>query len=94
MTKAKLGIIGIGWWSDVLASSIAGSERAEICAAYTRDAGKRAAFVRRFGCVAAESLPSLLRMPELDGVIITVPNSAHRVVAVAAAVAGKHVFLE
>jgi predicted dehydrogenase len=94
MNKAKLGIVGIGWWSDVLASSIAGSERAEIRAAYTRDAGKRAAFARRFGCVTAESLPSLLRMPELDGVIITVPNSAHRVVAVAAAAAGKHVFLE
>jgi predicted dehydrogenase len=94
MTKVKLGVIGIGWWSDVLASSIAGSARAEICAAYTRDAGKRAAFARRFGCVAAESLPSLLRMPELDGVIITVPNSAHRAVAEAAAAAGKHIFLE
>jgi predicted dehydrogenase len=94
MTKAKLGVVGIGWWSDVLASSIAGSERAEICAAYTRDAGKRAAFARRFGCLAVESLPSLLRMPELDGVIITVPNNAHRAVAVAAAAAGKHVFLE
>lgn len=94
MTKAKLGVIGIGWWSDVLASSIAGSERAEVVAAYTRDAGKRAAFARRFGCLAAESLPSLLHMPELDGVIITVPNSAHRAVALAAAAAGKHIFLE
>jgi predicted dehydrogenase len=94
MSKAKLGVVGIGWWSDVLASSIAGSERAEIIAAYTRDPGKRAAFARRFGCLAAESLPNLLRMPELDGVIVTVPNSAHRAVAVAAAAAGKHVFLE
>jgi predicted dehydrogenase len=94
MTKAKLGVIGIGWWSDVLASSIAGSERAEICAAYTRNADKRAAFARRFGCTAAESLSSLLALPHLDGVIITVPNSAHRAVAVAAAAAGKHMFLE
>ncbi len=94
MTKAKLGVIGIGWWSDVLASSIVGSERAEICAAYTRNPDKRAAFARRFGCTAAESLSSLLALPDLDGVIITVPNSAHRAVAVAAAAAGKHIFLE
>jgi len=94
MRKAKLGVIGIGWWSDVLAASIAGSARVEICAAYTRDAGKRVAFARRFDCAAAESLQSLLGMPGLDGVIVTVPNNAHRDVAVAAAEAGKHVFVE
>src|SRR5262249_51899816 len=54
MTKGRLGVMGIGWWSDVLASSIAGSERAGVVAAYTGAAGKRAAFARRFGCLAAE----------------------------------------
>jgi predicted dehydrogenase len=94
MRKARLGVIGIGWWSDVLASHIAGSDRAEICAAYSGNAGKRAAFARRFDCTAAESLTDLLQMPHLDGVIVTVPNGAHREVAVAAAAAGKHVFVE
>jgi predicted dehydrogenase len=94
MKKAKLGVVGIGWWSDVLAASVAGSACVEICAGYTRSPDKTAAFAKRFDCFAAPSLEALLKVPGLDGVIVTVPNGAHREVAVAAAAAGKHVFVE
>jgi predicted dehydrogenase len=89
-----MGVIGIGWWSDVLAASVVGSHCVEIGAAYTRDAGKRAAFAQRFGCAEAHSLQALLGMRDLDGMIVTVPNSVHREVVTAAAAAGKHVFVE
>jgi predicted dehydrogenase len=92
--KAKLGVVGIGWWSDVLAASIAGSDCAEICAAYTRSRDKTEAFAKRFNCFAASSLEALLEFTDLDGVIVTVPNGAHREVATAAAASGKHVFVE
>jgi len=36
----------------------------------------------------------MLAMPDLDGVILTAPNSAHRPGTEAAAKAGKHVFVE
>jgi predicted dehydrogenase len=94
MKKAKLGIVGIGWWADVLASSIVGSDCAEICTAFTRDRAKTLAFAERFNCAAAQSLDGLLRTPQLDGVIVTTPNGAHREIVVAAAAAGKHIFVE
>jgi|SRR5262245_38297879 len=94
MRKAQLGVVGIGWWSDVLAASIADSACAEIRAAYTRNPGKRKAFAERFDCAATATLQDLLEMPLIDGVIVTVPNSVHREVVLAAAAAGKHVFVE
>ena len=90
----RVGIVGIGWWSDVLAKVIAGSERLELCACYTRSADKADAFAARFGCAAMGSYAALLARDDLDGVILTTPNSAHRAGAEAAARAGKHVFVE
>jgi len=40
------------------------------------------------------SYEEMLALDDLDGVILTTPNSAHRPGAEAAAAAGKHVFVE
>ena len=94
MDKVKVGIVGIGWWSDVLADVIEKSSQIELGAGYSRSAEKTAAFAERFQCEAAPSYQAMLAMEDLDGIILTTPNSAHRQGAEAALAAGKHVFVE
>ena len=94
MEKLKVGIVGIGWWSDVLAGVIEKSESLELRAGFSRTPGKRLAFAERFHCEAVDSYEAMLAIEDLDGVILTTPNSAHREGAEAAARAGKHVFVE
>ena len=94
MAKLKVGIVGIGWWSDVLAGVIAKSDKLELRACYTRSEDKAAAFANKFGCEAVASYAAMLALDDLEGVVLTTPNSAHRAGAEAAARAGKHVFVE
>lgn len=90
----RVGIVGIGWWSDVLAGVIAKTDKLELRAGYSRSADKTAKFAETFGCEAMSSYEDLLALDDLDGVILTTPNSAHRPGTEAAAAAGKHVFVE
>lgn len=94
MDKVNVGIVGIGWWSDVLAAVIEKSDKLALRACYTRSEDKAAAFAAKFGCEAVGSYEAMLALDDLDGVILTTPNSAHRTGAEAAARAGKHVFVE
>ncbi|MBT4907092.1 MAG: Gfo/Idh/MocA family oxidoreductase [Rhodospirillaceae bacterium] len=90
----RVGIVGIGWWSDVLAGVIAKTEKLELRACYTRSEDKAAKFAAEFGCEAMPSYEAMLALDDLDGVILTTPNSAHLPGTKAAAAAGKHVFVE
>lgn len=90
----RVGIVGIGWWSDVLAGVIAKSDKLELRAGYTRSPDKTAKFAFDFDCEAMPSYEAMLALDDLDGVILTTPNSAHRPGTEAAAAAGKHVFVE
>ena len=90
----RVGIVGIGWWSDVLAGVIARTDKLELRAGYSRSADKTAKFAETFGCEAMSSYEEMLALDDLDGVILTTPNSAHRPGTEAAAAAGKHVFVE
>lgn len=57
--------------------------------------GRRAeATAREFGVEADASFDALLARPDVDAVLITSPHAAHRDQAVAAAAAGKHVYIE
>lgn len=94
MDKVKVGIVGIGWWSDVLADVVEKSDLLELRACFTRSEDKAAEFAAKFGCEAVGSYEAMLALDELDGVILTTPNSAHRPGTEAAARAGKHVFVE
>ena len=94
MDEVKVGIVGIGWWSDVLAGVIARSDKLDLRACFTRSEDKAADFAAKFDCEAVKSYEAMLALDDLDGVILTTPNSAHRPGAEAAARAGKHVFVE
>jgi UDP-N-acetyl-2-amino-2-deoxyglucuronate dehydrogenase len=94
MKNIQVGIVGIGWWSDVLADVVAKTDGIELRAGYSRNEDKTTAFADRFNCEAVTSYEAMLALDDLDGVILTTPNSAHRPGVEAAAKAGKHVFVE
>src|SRR5262245_48160966 len=84
----------MGWWSDVLADAVQRSSRLQIAACYSRSAEKREAFAGKYGCRAAESYAEILEDRSIEAIINTTPNSVHRETTIAAARAGKHVFLD
>jgi len=90
----RVASIGLGWWSDVLADAARRSGRLEIVSCFSRSEAKRAAFATKYGCAAAASYEDILRDKSIDGIINTTPNDAHLATTVAAARAGKHVFLD
>jgi predicted dehydrogenase len=46
----RVGCIGIGWWSDVLADAIQRSGKLEILSCYTRSEEKRKSFAAKYRC--------------------------------------------
>jgi len=94
VTPLRVGCIGMGWWSDVLADAIKRSGKLEIVACYSRSADKRRAFAKKYSCRAVESYGEMLGDQSIEAVINTTPNAAHLETTAAAARAGKHVFLD
>jgi predicted dehydrogenase len=92
--KLRVAMMGIGWWSDVLADAASRSDAIEIIACYSRSDDKRAAFAKKHGCRAAASYEEILTDRDIEAVINTTPNTAHLATTRMAAEAGKHVFLE
>ena len=90
----KVACLGMGWWSDVLADAIQRSGKMTIAACYTRSEDKRQKFAAKYGCRAARSYEEVLNDRSIEAIINTTPNSVHRETTVAAAQAGKHVFLD
>ncbi|MBW8904679.1 MAG: Gfo/Idh/MocA family oxidoreductase [Betaproteobacteria bacterium] len=90
----KVGCIGIGWWSDVLADAMQRSGKFTIAACYSRSADKRQKFATKYGCRAASSYEEVLADRTIEAIINTTPNGVHKETTIAAARAGKHVFLD
>jgi len=90
----KVACLGMGWWSDVLADAIQRSGKLTIAACYSRSEEKRQKFASKYGCRAARSYQEILDDRGIEAIINTTPNSAHLETTVAAARAGKHVFLD
>jgi predicted dehydrogenase len=90
----KVACLGMGWWSDVLADAIQRSGKMTIAACYTRSEDKRQKFAAKYGCRAARSYQEVLNDRSIEAIINTTPNSVHRETTLAAAQAGKHVFLD
>jgi predicted dehydrogenase len=93
-TPLRVAVLGVGWWSDVLADAMKRSGRFQIATCFTRSDDKRRAFAEKYGCAAASSYEVILTDPDIEAIINTTPNVAHRETTCMAAQAGKHVFLE
>ncbi len=90
----KVGIVGLGRWAKVLTRAAAKSEKIKIVAGYSRSDEKRLAFERELGVPAVPEMKAMLSNPEIEGVILTVPNEQHLPVATEVAKARKHVYTE
>jgi predicted dehydrogenase len=90
----RVAVLGIGWWSDVLADAAKRSGALEVAVCFTRSEDKRAAFAAKYGCRAAASYEEILADPSIAAIINTTPNGVHLETTRMAADAGKHVFLD
>lgn len=90
----RVGCVGLGWWSDVLADAMLRSDRLRIAACYSRSAEKREAFAAKYGCRAAPGYEAMLADAGIEAIVNTTPNNVHLQTTQAAAAAGKHVFLD
>jgi predicted dehydrogenase len=77
-----------------LAKRMHAREEAAIVAVSDVNAEARAKAAGEFGAKPFEDYRALLKEQGVDAVIIATPNDTHKKIAVAAAKAGKHVFLE
>jgi predicted dehydrogenase len=90
----RVGCVGMGWWSDVLADAMVRSGQFEIVACYTRSEPKRQAFAAKYRCRPAPGYAALLEDRTIEAIINTTPNNVHLETTREAAQAGKHVFLD
>lgn len=90
----RLGSVGLGWWGNVLATSAMQTGRAEVVACFAPPPDERAAFVEKHGCAEVNELEDILADPDIDGLLVATPHSTHADLIVAAAAAGKHVYVE
>lgn len=90
----KVGIVGLGRWAEVLTRAAAKSDQIKIVAGYSRSQEKRSAFEQELGVRTAPDLGTLLADPEIQGVVLTVPNEQHFPVAEQVAKARKHIYTE
>ena len=93
MTDVGFGILGSGnmarVYADALATQVEGGRLVAIALG-----SRAAALAAEFGVDAEPSAEALLGRPDVDVVVIATPHSTHLPLALAAAAAGKHVYLE
>ena len=92
--KARLAVVGLGWWGAELLKGARSTGIAHVTACYARTASSRDEFAAEHGLKAAASYEALLADPNIDGVILATSHSSHADLTVEAAAAGKHVFVE
>jgi len=92
--QVKVGIVGLGRWAKVLTRAVQQSDALKIVSAYSRTEEKRAAFREEFGVAPVPDLATMLADPQIEGVILTVPNEQHLPLAREVAKARKHVYTE
>ena len=91
----RAGIVGLGWWGQMLVDSIQGrSEVIKVTAAHTRTPAKAEAYAKAKGIVLKASYDELLADSSIDAVIVATPHSEHLGQIVKAAAAGKHIYTE
>ena len=94
MDRVRLGLVGTGWFGGVLAESAKATGVADVVACYARSEEARTSFAEKHGCLAVGDVDQMLGDPSIEGVLLATPHTTHADLAVRAADAGKHVFVE
>lgn len=93
MEQLRVASIGLGWWGGMLAekAALAGLD---VVSCFARTEESRNDFAAKHGARPSSSLDELLADDDVEAVMIATPHSTHADLAVAAAEAGKHVFVD
>lgn len=91
-SQLRAGIIGASPWVGISHGPGLAAAGFRIAAVHSRSPGPAEALAARYGAKVAPTLGDLLA--ECDAVAIATPNVAHAPAAIAAALAGKHLFIE
>jgi predicted dehydrogenase len=94
-SQVNVGVIGLGWPGLRHSEGILECERARLHAAADLDAGRREEYAKLFS--SGKLMPDYQQMladPELDAVVICLPNFLHFPATIAALQAGKHTLCE
>ncbi len=88
-------IVGLGRWGQVLVEAVQGkSKKIRFIAGVARRPERVTAFAQRHGLSLEGDYDSVLATPEIRAVVLATPHTRHAEQAIAAARAGKHVFVE
>ena len=88
-------IVGLGRWGQTLVASVEGkSEAIKFTAGVTRTPAKAAEFAAAHRIPLGDDYDAVLADPKIDAVVLATPHSQHAEQMVAAARAGKHIFVE
>ncbi len=95
MDRLRIGVIGLGWFGEIHAETIAGIANLELAALCTRTPERLAEMGAKFKVKKLyRDYHDMLADPDIDAVSICTMWDQHREPAIAALQAGKHVFLE
>jgi predicted dehydrogenase len=94
-TVIRAALIGLGWWGGELANAGAKlNGRLRIAACASLSAEETRAFAARIGARPLDGYEAALAASDIDAVMLATPHSLHAEQVIAAAEAGKHVFVE
>jgi len=93
MTRLRFGLVGTGYWArEVHAAGLAAHPDLDLVGVYGRDLEKAKAVAAAHGAVGYDDLEAFLA--DVDAVAFAVPPAVQGELALRAAQAGKHLFLE
>jgi predicted dehydrogenase len=91
----EVAIVGLGNWGQYLVNCVQGkSRKIHFAIAVTRRPETFRDFGKRHGISITSNFDSVLHDPALSGIVLATPHSLHCEQIIAAARAGKHVFVE
>jgi predicted dehydrogenase len=95
----RAAIVGLGRWGRSLVESVQGKRDAQstdirFVLAHTRTPAAAQEFCRAHALELVDGYARILREPEVDAVVLATPHSEHERQIIAAAAAGKHIFVE
>lgn len=94
MQELRFGVIGVGYMGRLQASLAQSTPGCSLVGVWNRTAATAAEVAQELGCEAYATVAEMLADPALNAVIIATANHAHVEPVLAAARAGKHIFLE
>lgn len=90
----RIAVIGVGLFGRLQALACLQHPRVELVAVLDSDGNRAASVGQEMGVPAYTDVPTLLGEREFDAVFIATPEQVRREIALACAVAGKHMLLE